>query len=151
MLRPYKGNVNDRGDLRRRWLTHLARTRTTKKLAQRIDLNYFKRPTAQKRAKFWLSVGLPAIALAWIGWHGFAQDSRIYSSGRMSGAHAVLEANCAACHVPTAGMFSAAASDIACLSCHDGPLHHAAATELGWLRDVPHRTPRASESCCGKE
>jgi hypothetical protein len=107
----------------------LARTRTTKKLAQRIDLNYFKRPTGLKRAKFWLSVGLPAIALIWIGWHGLARDSRVYSSGRMSAAHAVLEADCAACHVQTAGMFSAAASDAACLSCHDGPIHHAAQTK----------------------
>jgi hypothetical protein len=106
----------------------LARTRTTKQLAQRIDLNYFKRPTALKRAKFWLSVGVPAIALVWIGWHGFARDSRVYSSGRMSEAHAVLGAECAACHVQTAGMFSAKASDSACLACHDGPIHHAAQT-----------------------
>jgi hypothetical protein len=98
-------------------------------LAQRIDLNYFKRPTALKRAKFWLSAGLPAIALVWIAWHGFARDSRVYSSGRMSEAHAVLEAQCAACHVQTAGAFSAKASDAACLSCHDGPLHHAAQTQ----------------------
>jgi hypothetical protein len=104
----------------------LARTRTTKKLAQRIDLNYFKRPTALKRAKVWLSVGLPAFALIWIVWHGLARDSRVYSSGRMSEAHAVLEAECASCHVKTAGVFSAKASDAACLSCHDGPMHHAA-------------------------
>lgn len=103
----------------------MARTRTTKKLAQRIDLNYFKRPTRLKRAKFWLSVGLPALALVWIGWIGAARDSRVYSSGRMSEAHAVLEAQCAACHVKTAGTFSAQASDAACLSCHDGPIHHA--------------------------
>jgi hypothetical protein len=107
----------------------LARTRTTKKLAQRIDLNYFKRPTTLKRAKFWLSAGLPAFALIWIAWHGFARDSRVYSSGRMSEAHAVLEAQCAACHVKTAGAFSAKASDAACLSCHDGPMHHATQTK----------------------
>ena len=104
----------------------MARTRTTKKLAQRIDLNYFKRPTRLKRAKFWLSVGVPALALVWIGSHGFARDSRVYSSGRMSEAHAVLEVECAACHVQTAGTFSAKASNVACLSCHDGPMHHAA-------------------------
>lgn len=104
----------------------MARTRTTKKLAQRIDLNYFKRPTALKRAKFWVSVGAPAIALVWIAWHGFARDSRVYSSGRMSEAHAVLEAECAACHVRTAGTFPAKASDAACMSCHDGPMHHTA-------------------------
>jgi hypothetical protein len=108
----------------------VARTRTTKKLAQRIDLNYFKRPTRLKRAKFWLSVGVPALALVWIGSHGFARDSRVYSSGRMSEAHAVLEVECAACHVQTAGTFSAKASNVACLSCHDGPMHHAAQTSL---------------------
>lgn len=43
----------------------------------------------------------------------------------MSEAHAVLEAQCAACHVQTAGTFSAKAGDAACLSCHDGPIHHA--------------------------
>jgi hypothetical protein len=104
----------------------VARTRTTKKLAQRIDLNYFKRPTGLKRAKFWLSMGLPALALVWIAWHGFARDSRVYSSGRMSESHAVLEAECAACHKQTPGAFSVKASDAACLACHDAPPHHAA-------------------------
>lgn len=108
---------------------NLARTRTTKKLAQRIDLNYFKRPTTLKRAKLWLCVGLPAFALIWIAWHGFARDSRVYSSGRMSEAHAVLETECAACHLKTAGAFSAKAGDAACLFCHDGPMHHAAAKD----------------------
>jgi hypothetical protein len=100
------------------------RTRTTKKLAQRIDLNYFKRPTAYKSAKFWLSLLLPVVALVWIGWRGTAKDSRVYSSGRMSAAHAVLEKECATCHVQQAGVFSAKAADTACLACHDGPSHH---------------------------
>jgi hypothetical protein len=102
----------------------VARTRTTKKLAQRIDLNYFKRPTPFKRAKLWLSVLVPLLAVVWIAWHGLARDSRVYSSGRMSGAHAVLEQQCAACHVEKAGEFSSKAADAACLSCHDGPIHH---------------------------
>jgi hypothetical protein len=55
----------------------------------------------------------------------------VYSSGRMSEAHAVLEADCAACHVRAAEAFSAKASDAACLSCHDGPMHHA--TQKSWL------------------
>src|SRR5713101_10158477 len=105
---------------------NVARTRTTKKLAQRIDLNYFKRATPLKRAKFWLSLLLPLLALVWIAWHGFSGDHRVYSSGRMSKAHAVLEKECAACHVQQTGAFSARAADVACLSCHDGPIHHAA-------------------------
>jgi hypothetical protein len=102
----------------------MARTRTTKKLAQRIDLNYFKRPSSYKRAKLWLSLLLPFIASLWIGWRSFAKDSRVYSSGRMSAAHAVLEKECAACHLQQAGAFSAKAADSGCLSCHDGPIHH---------------------------
>jgi hypothetical protein len=102
----------------------MARTRTTKKLAQRIDLNYFKRPTPLKRAKLWLSVLLPLLALLWIAWRGFSGDHRVYSSGRMSKAHAVLEKECAACHVRQATTFSAKAADSACLDCHDGPVHH---------------------------
>jgi hypothetical protein len=103
----------------------VARTRTTKKLAQRIDLNYFKRPTPLKRATFLLSLLLPLLALIWITWRGFSGDHRVYSSGRMSKAHAVLEKDCAACHLRTAGAFFAGAADSACLGCHDGPIHHA--------------------------
>src|SRR2546430_12724598 len=98
----------------------MARTRTTKKLAQRIDLNYFKRPTPLKRAKFWLSLAFPFLALVWIAWRGSSGDHRVYSSGRLSQAHAVLERECAACHVRQAGAFSAKAADNACLDCHDG-------------------------------
>lgn len=103
----------------------MARTRTTKKLAQRIDLNYFKRPTPLRRAKFWLSLLLPLLALIWISWRSFSGDHRVYSSGRMSQAHAVLEKECAACHLQQAGAFSAKAADSACLDCHDGPIHYA--------------------------
>jgi hypothetical protein len=102
----------------------VARTRTTKKLAQRVDLNYFKRPTAFKRARLWLSLLVPLLAVGWIVWRGFTRDSRVYSSGRMSEAHAVLEQQCASCHVAKAGGFSSIAADGACQACHDGPVHH---------------------------
>lgn len=102
----------------------MARTRTTKAVAQRIDLNYFKRTTAFKRAKLWLAVLAPAVGLVWIGWHFLVGDHRVYSSGRLSEAHGVLEKQCEACHVRQAGGFSASAADSACLACHDGPPHH---------------------------
>jgi len=102
----------------------LARTRTTKKLAQRIDLNYFKRPTPLRRAKLCLTILLPGIALVWIGWHFATHDSRVYSSGRLSAPHAVFETQCAACHVRFDAGFSANAINGACLTCHDGPIHH---------------------------
>jgi hypothetical protein len=102
----------------------VARSRTTKSLAQRIDLNYFKRPTPYKRVKLALTLLVPLLALGWIAWRGFSRDSRVYSSGRMSGAHAVLEKQCAVCHLQKAGEFSAKAVDGTCLACHDGPAHH---------------------------
>lgn len=106
----------------------MARTRTTKKLAQRIDLNYFHRPTPFKHARFWLSLGVPLFALLWIGGRGISGDHRVYSSGNLSRAHAVLEKECAACHVRQVGAFSAKAADRACLDCHDAPAHHASKT-----------------------
>ena len=103
----------------------MARTRTTKKLAQRIDLNYFKRQTPLKRAKLWLSLLLLLIALLWIAAKSLSRDSRVYSSGRLSRAHAVLEKECGACHDRVPGQFSAKANMFGCLNCHDGPMHHA--------------------------
>jgi hypothetical protein len=102
----------------------VARTRTTKTLAQRIDLNYFKRPTPYKRAKLLLCVLVPLLALGWIAWRGFSRNSQVYSSGRMSGAHAIFEKQCSVCHLQRAGEFSSKAVDSACLACHDGPVHH---------------------------
>ncbi len=98
--------------------------RPTKKRAQRIDLNYFKRPHPFRRWRFWLSVAVPLVAVAWIAWHGLRGNQRVYSAGQMSSAHAVLTAKCDACHFQMAGFFSAKTSDRACLACHDGPIHH---------------------------
>ena len=98
--------------------------RTTKKRAQRIDLNYFKRPHPFRRWRFWLSVAVPLVALIWIAAHAVRGNQRVYSAGKMSAAHAVLAAKCDACHFEMAGFFSQKTSDKACLSCHDGPIHH---------------------------
>jgi len=102
----------------------VARTRTTKKLAQRIDLNYFRRPTPLKRAKFWFGLLLPLLALVWIAERTIFKDSRVYSSGRLSEPHAILEKQCDLCHARVPGEFSAKANIFGCLNCHDGPMHH---------------------------
>ena len=59
----------------------MPRTRTTKKLAQRIDMNYFLGPHPLRRWRFWLSVALPALAVLWLLWHLAGHDARVYSSG----------------------------------------------------------------------
>jgi len=132
----------------------VARTRTTKKLAQRIDLNYFKRPAPRKLAQLSLSLLLPLLAFVWIAWRSVSGDHRVYSSGRLSEPHAVLEKECAVCHVRQAGAFAAEAKDITCLGCHDGPAHHASQTAAPGCATchVEHRgriplTAASSPSC----
>ncbi len=104
----------------------MPRTRTTKKLAQRIDLNYFKREHPLRHWRFLLSVALPALAVVWLAWYGIRSDRRVYSAGSLSAAHAVLTKQCAACHVTQGGFFSEKVADQKCLACHDGSIHHAA-------------------------
>jgi hypothetical protein len=99
--------------------------RTTKRLAQRIDLNYFKHPHRFREIRFLLSALLPAAALLWLVGYGVAHNNKLYSAGPMSPAHAVLTESCGSCHVMRAAFFGAKANDRACLACHDGPIHHA--------------------------
>jgi hypothetical protein len=106
----------------------LRRTRTTKKLARRIDLQYFSRPHPLRRWRFWLSVVVPALALGWLLTQRAHGGQRIYSSGRLSRSHAVFTQQCGLCHVARAGTFFKEISDQACLTCHDGPVHHSSQT-----------------------
>ena len=106
----------------------MPRTRTTKKLAQRIDLDYFKRPSPLRRWRFWLSVAAPALALLGIVWYAVRSDRRVYSAGGLSTAHAVLTRQCSACHVSNLGFYDAKVVDQKCLACHDGPVHHVTQT-----------------------
>src|SRR5437763_649268 len=100
------------------------RTRTTKKLAQRIDRDYFKRLFTIPRWRRILSFALTGIALLWLAWHSFARNSDVYTSGPIKSSHAAFGNNCAACHAANAA-FGRKVTDDACLSCHDGPIHQA--------------------------
>ena len=95
------------------------RSRGTKKLAQRIDLNYFKRLYPIPRWRRIFSLALVVCGIAWLGWSGL----RAYNAGPLSRAHTMLARNCQSCHAVSAA-FGAKVTDQACLSCHDGPLHH---------------------------
>jgi len=101
----------------------LRRTRTTKTLAQRMDLQYFKRPHAFRRWRFWLSILIPVLAMGWLlAWN--ASSEKIYSSGPLSASHAAFGRKCEVCHVGRAGTFNKEVRDHACLTCHDAPPHH---------------------------
>jgi len=103
----------------------LRRIRTTKKLARRIDLQYFTRPHAFRRWRFWLSVAIPALALGWLFTQRVQGNQKVYSSGPLSRSHAVFTQQCNLCHVSRVGVFSKTVTDDACLSCHDAPVHQA--------------------------
>ncbi len=103
----------------------LRRTRTTKKLARRIDLQYFKHSHPLRRWRFWLSVAVPVLALGWILTQRAQGGQKAYSSGPLAASHAVFTQQCSLCHVTRAGAFFKEVSDNACLTCHDGPVHHA--------------------------
>ncbi len=99
------------------------RTRTTKKLAQRIDLNYFKTLHGIPRWRRILSGVFTLAGLAWLGWHAVSGSPKPYNAGPLAHSHAMLGKKCTACHVEQAG-FQRTATDQACLGCHDGPRHH---------------------------
>jgi predicted CXXCH cytochrome family protein len=103
------------------------RTRTAKALAQRIDLNYFKRQHPARRWRTILSVLVPLLGLAWLGGMAAAGSRAPYSSGPVSTAHAFAEQKCEVCHVPTESL-RAHVGEPACLTCHDAPAHTTAAT-----------------------
>jgi predicted CXXCH cytochrome family protein len=101
----------------------LRRTRTTKKLAKRIDLQYFAHAHPFRQWRFWLSIAVPAIALTWFVLQRAQGGQKVYSAGPLSHAHAVFTQQCALCHVAQAGAFTAHVTDKACLTCHDAPVH----------------------------
>jgi hypothetical protein len=103
------------------------RTRTTKKLAQRINLDYFKTLHGIPRWRRILSAVFTLLGLGWLGWHGLSGSPKPYNAGPVARAHALIGHKCSACHVSNAG-FKRAVTDHACLTCHDGPIHHAEQT-----------------------
>ena len=99
------------------------RTRTAKALAQRIDLNYFKRPHPFRRLKLILSIAVPAVVLLWLGGNAAGGSKAPYSSGPVAASHQVFGDKCERCHVTQARAFRAHVTDNMCVSCHDAPSH----------------------------
>jgi hypothetical protein len=108
------------------------RGRTTKSVARRHDLNYFKRLSPIRALQWWLACGALAVALLWLGISGYVHGNRAFSAGPMSSSHAVFGQRCELCHVPVIrGMgwmpvlgMRKRVPDSACLSCHVAPAHH---------------------------
>ena len=103
------------------------RTRTTKKLAQRIDLNYFKRAYPIPRWRSILSIAAAGLGVAWLGWAGLTGKQSAFNAGPLAQGHAILTNNCSSCHLP-AGSFGTKVTEVACQACHNAPAHQAKQT-----------------------
>ncbi len=112
------------------------RNRTTKSVAKRHDLDYFKKGSPVRLWQWRLALAAVCAAVLWLGISGLRQGNRMFSAGPMSSAHAVFGQKCVACHQPMiagAGWLpiigaNKKVTDKACLNCHAAPAHHPAMT-----------------------
>src|ERR1041385_6146875 len=116
-------------------LEYQRRIRDTKGIAQRLDLDYLKRPALlalfRKRLTWILTamavlVGVPFVI-------GEAGSRRAVSNGPLSRAHAAFEKRCEVCDAQA----FASVPDRACQGCHDGAAHPARLADTA----RPNRTP----------
>lgn len=100
----------------------MARTRSTKKLSQRIDREYFKRLYPIPRWRRTLSLVATGVGLAWVLGSLAVNSGAVFNAGPLSKGHHILEGNCATCHTGTA-LWGRKVEEKACVACHDGPAH----------------------------
>ena len=108
------------------------RKRTTKLLARRHDLDYFKKGSPIRLWQWRLAAVLLIAAALWIALTSW-RSSNAFSAGPMSASHAVFGQRCETCHVPVVrgvGWMPVIGArrkvpDNACLSCHQVGPHHA--------------------------
>lgn len=110
----------------------MARIRTQKAVSRRIDLSYFKRPHPLRTSRQVLVFLAGVVTILLLTFLSLGGDGRLHNPGSLTSAHAFIQHDCRACHDgggagnagPVAG-FSKTVSDVACLACHDGSVHHA--------------------------
>jgi hypothetical protein len=113
-------------------LEYQRRLRDTKGVAQRLDLDYLKRPALLallRKRLTWAMVAAAVVACVPLVM-GVAGSRRTVASGPVSEAHALFEKRCEACHTQAFG----GVPDKACQQCHDGAEHPAK------LVDTAHAT-----------
>lgn len=110
----------------------MARVRTQKAVAGRIDLNYHRKPHPWRRMRVGLVFACMLGAGAWFAFSSVRfKDGKpvlidsIHNPGPVARAHAQIEQDCKACHDGNGAKgYWLNVSDQACLKCHDGSLHH---------------------------
>jgi hypothetical protein len=116
-------------------LEYQRRIRDTKGVAQRLDLDYLKRPSLlllfRKKAT-WILVGVAALASVPLVL-GLGGSRRTLSTGPLSASHAVFDGRCEVCHAQA----FARVPDQACEKCHDGAAHPANLVDTAKANSTP--------------
>jgi hypothetical protein len=99
----------------------MARIRTTKKLAQRIDRTYLRRMSWIPQERRVLTLGAVILALAWLGVNAAVRNQTPYTAGALTPAHSFVGKSCVNCHA--GGGIGARVTDKQCAACHDAPVH----------------------------
>lgn len=122
----------------------MARERTTKSVAKKIALDYFKKPHPFRTWKARLTILGAAGALVAVLGTLLAGNERAYSAGPVSPSHRLFERQCFQCHAGSGGGgFRAAVTDDACSVCHEGVVHQATQVRTPSCASchVEHRVP----------
>ncbi len=106
----------------------MAIVRTTKALAKRIDLTYFKRVHPLRRARWMASLVVTILALTWLGYKSL-ESREVYMNGDVSTPHKLFGVNCNRCHTDWGALNAVlegkpSIPDQVCEECHEGPAHH---------------------------
>ena len=116
-------------------IEYQGRVRDTKRVAQRLDLNYLKGPALLgilRRRITWAMVAVAALAAVPLVL-GVGGSKKALLSGPVSSAHAIFEDRCEQCHTQAFG----SVPDRACETCHDGPAHPAKAADTARPNSSP--------------
>ena len=93
--------------------------KTTKDIAERIDPVYFRAWHRLRKTRFFLSLGLFAVAALWILGAAVMGDETLYANGPVAASHSLFAADCQQCHVKG----FAAVQNATCQSCHPAGAH----------------------------
>lgn len=149
----------------------MARSRSAKDLAQRVERDYFKRWDPYRRALFWTSVASVLVSLVVIAFWLLPSQRLAWSRGSVRPAHGFVENDCGACHgdaddspnpepslrrqadlvvLSNAHAAFGAVNEAKCSGCHEGAAHHSPGpTPPGCTScHAEHGAPEAQSSKC---
>ena len=151
MLRPYIGNVNVRGDLRRAVVNTLGENTNNQEIGAADRPELFQKADGAEAREVLAECGA-ACDRAGLDWLAriCAGLARVFERADERGARGVGGGLCGVPCADGGNVFG------------DGQRYglfvlprwantSRGRRRIGWLRDVPYRTSRASESCCGEE